>query len=63
MQAAGWRCLQCSYLGPPVYGQKTSAGGWIVFGLLLLFCFPLCFLGLGMKEPFTKCPQCGAKVG
>lgn len=42
--------------------EKVSTGGWIVFALLLLMCFPLCFLGLLIKDRFPVCPNCRARA-
>jgi hypothetical protein len=37
--------------------------GWIVFVVLLLFFFPLCFLGLLVREEYEVCADCRARLG
>jgi hypothetical protein len=57
---AMWRCPFCGGGGGlPLEQRKVSTGGWIVFVVLLLCCFPLCFIGLTMKRTTTRCRQCG----
>jgi hypothetical protein len=42
--------------------RVTSHTGWIVFWILLVLCFLLCWLGLLMKEDRILCGSCGAKL-
>ena len=53
-----YRCPYCGTNQPPFTVSKISSGGWIVFALMLLFCFPLFWIGLLMKETSQVCPQC-----
>lgn len=42
-----------------------SSQGWIFFVLLLLLCFPLCwipFVMSSMKEEKRKCAACGSSL-
>jgi|HubBroStandDraft_1064217.scaffolds.fasta_scaffold260963_1 hypothetical protein len=55
-------CRSCGYSGHAMVTQKVSAGGWVVFVLLLLFCFPLFWIGLLMKENRSQCPSCRVMV-
>jgi hypothetical protein len=57
---AGWACPFCRYAGPAQFAQKISTGGWIVFAVMLLVCFPLFWIGLLMKDNVPRCPNCGA---
>ncbi|MEP6924852.1 MAG: LITAF-like zinc ribbon domain-containing protein [Pyrinomonadaceae bacterium] len=59
----GYRCPRCGINAPPVVQKKISDGGWIVFVLMLIFCFPLFFIGLLMREERRVCPACLLQVG
>lgn len=58
-------CPFCGFQGPPVFSKKQlSTGGWVFFGVLLLTCFPLCWLPFvidGCKEEEWRCPSCRVK--
>jgi DNA-directed RNA polymerase subunit RPC12/RpoP len=56
-----YRCPYCGSPHPPRVVEKISTGGWIVFAVMLLFCFPLFFIGLLMKETYQVCQQCGVR--
>jgi hypothetical protein len=58
-----FRCPFCQTTYPPLLRQKVSAAGWVVFALLLLFCIPLCFIGLSMKDEYRVCAGCGVTIG
>ena len=60
------RCPLCNQDGPPVVTKQLSTGGWVLFGALLLFCLPLCwipFVTEGCKQETRKCFACGRKIG
>jgi len=57
-----WTCRACGMQGAPIITTKISTGGWVVFVLLLLFCFPLFWVGLLMKDKIALCPRCGVNV-
>jgi RNA polymerase subunit RPABC4/transcription elongation factor Spt4 len=59
----GFRCPYCHSMQMPVIVQKISPGGWIVFAVMLLVCFPLFWIGLLMKEDQRFCRACGMKLG
>lgn len=54
-------CRLCG--GPTGVHSKISTAGWVVFFGLLLFCFPLCWLGLLMREHGRRCNTCLAMQG
>lgn len=59
-------CPFCQYQGPPDHKSKVSSTGWIIFCVLLIFCFPLCWIGLlstEMKRSCGKCKSVLATVG
>ncbi len=58
----GFQCPYCRTNVPPMIQQRISTGGWIVFAVLLVTCFPLCWIGLLMKENYQQCIQCGVKL-
>lgn len=53
-------CPFCKSPYPPLVVEKISVGGWIVFILLFLVCFPVCWIGLLMKEQNSICATCRA---
>lgn len=53
-----WTCRACGLQGQAMVQEKVSLAGWIVFALLLFVCFPLCFVGLFMKDKIAVCPRC-----
>jgi LITAF-like zinc ribbon domain len=59
-------CPFCEFQGPPIVTKKISSGGLILFAVLLLVCFPLCWLPFvldGCKEQIRTCAGCGTKLG
>jgi DNA-directed RNA polymerase subunit RPC12/RpoP len=56
-------CPYCGTNHSPRVRQKISAAGWIVFIILLFFCFPLCIVGIFITEDFRECSSCGIKIG
>lgn len=61
--AAGYRCPYCKSTAPPFTIEKISEAGWIVFAMMMLFCFPLFWIGLLMKENQRFCSACRARLG
>jgi RNA polymerase subunit RPABC4/transcription elongation factor Spt4 len=59
----GYRCPNCQSTYPPIAEKRISTEGWIVFVALLVFCLPLFWVGLLMKEQLRVCPVCRARVG
>ncbi len=57
-----FRCPYCQSTHPPLISSKISDAGWIVFAVMLLFCFPLFWIGLLMKEDQRICRSCGMKL-
>ena len=60
---AGYSCPYCHSTAPPFALQKISEAGWIVFAMMMLFCFPLFWVGLLMKEDQRYCSACRARLG
>ena len=58
-----FRCPYCQSNLPPEVKRKISTAGWITFVLLLFFCFPLCFIGLFIKEDYRVCRSCRITLG
>jgi hypothetical protein len=59
----GFRCPFCGTSEPPNVDSKVSTGGWVLFVVLLISCFPLCFIGLFVREDYRVCSSCGVKLG
>lgn len=55
---ASFRCPACGYVGNAMIVEKVSTAGWVVLVLLVLFCFPLFWIGLLMKDRHAQCPNC-----
>ena len=59
----GFKCPYCQTHAAPILERKITTGGWILFAVLLLLCFPLCWLGLLIKEDHRICSFCGLGLG
>ncbi len=60
--ASGYRCPRCATQMLPHSTRKISSAGWVVFAVLLVFFFPLFWVGLLIKEDVLTCPVCDTKV-
>ena len=60
---SGFRCVYCGTSRPPEVCSKISTAGWVLFVVLLISCFPLCVIGLFIKEDYRVCSSCGIKLG
>lgn len=58
-----YRCPHCMSQFLPRVERRISTAGWITFALLLVFFFPLFWIGLLVKEDVRVCPSCGHRVG
>lgn len=57
--------VECDYCGstePPYRTSQISQAGWIVFALMLVFFFPLFWIGLLMTETNYTCRDCGRRL-
>jgi hypothetical protein len=43
--------------------SKISGVGWLTVIILLLFCFPIFWLGFFIKEDIYYCKSCRMKIG
>ena len=55
----GFRCPFCGTDDPPLTSKQISAAGWITFAVMMVFCFPLFWIGLLMNEEKHRCRDCG----
>lgn len=62
LSADKFRCPYCQTTAPPKVGRRIGTAGWIVFAALLVVCFPLCFIGLFIKEEYPQCSWCRAAL-
>ena len=60
--AVGFRCPFCQSNLAPKVKRKISTAGWVTFTSLLIFCFPLCIIGLFIKDEYRVCRSCGIKL-
>ena len=58
-----YRCPHCMSQFLPRIERRISTAGWITFAVLLVFFFPLFWIGLLIKEEIRTCPSCNATVG
>jgi len=59
---AHFRCPHCQSTAPPIVSKRIGTAGWVVFFALLIFCFPLCFIGLFIKEEYRMCSWCRGAI-
>ncbi len=57
-----YRCPRCQTTQPPRHIFKMSQTGLITMIALLVFFFPLFWIGLLIKEEVRVCPQCGLRL-
>jgi RNA polymerase subunit RPABC4/transcription elongation factor Spt4 len=57
-----YRCPHCMNQFAPRIERRISSAGWITFAVLLVFFFPLFWIGLLIKEDVAICPSCNSKV-
>lgn len=65
LQAISTPVLLCPYCGtraPAIIKNKTATTGWIIFGVLLILFFPLCWLGFFFYEQYYVCSYCGSQI-
>jgi DNA-directed RNA polymerase subunit RPC12/RpoP len=53
-------CPYCDSTERPYARSQISQAGWIIFAVLLLVFFPLCWIGLLMTETEWRCRECNA---
>ncbi|HQX56954.1 MAG TPA: LITAF-like zinc ribbon domain-containing protein [Pyrinomonadaceae bacterium] len=58
-----YRCPHCMSQFVPRVERRISTAGWITFAVLLVFFFPLFWIGLLIKEDVRICPGCNMKIG
>jgi RNA polymerase subunit RPABC4/transcription elongation factor Spt4 len=63
MMNSAYRCPRCMSNMMPRLERKISTAGWITFAVLLVFFFPLFWIGLLIKEDVHTCPACSIRVG
>ncbi len=57
------QCPYCHTQAPARIKSKVSTGGWVLFVIILLVFFPLCWIGLLIREEYYVCSYCGIKLG
>jgi hypothetical protein len=55
-------CPRCHRATHFLQHERISTGGILVFAILLLLCFPLCWIGLFIREKYLVCPLCGMEL-
>ncbi len=57
-----FRCPQCASQLMPYVERRISTAGWITFAVLLVFFFPLFWVGFLVKEDVAVCQTCRTKI-
>lgn len=60
--AYGYHCPRCSTNLMPRIERKISTAGWIVFAIMLVFFFPLFWIGLLIRENVRVCSVCNLRI-
>ncbi len=60
--AQPFRCPHCMSQFMPRLERRISTAGWITFAVLLVFFFPLFWIGLLIKEDVQVCQSCNSRV-
>ncbi|MFM9905345.1 MAG: LITAF-like zinc ribbon domain-containing protein [Pyrinomonadaceae bacterium] len=63
MMISHFRCPHCMSQYTPRIERRISTAGWITFALLLVFFFPLFWIGLLIKEDVRICQSCNLRQG
>jgi hypothetical protein len=58
----GYRCPYCHSNAMPFRVEKITEAGWVMFAVMLVFCLPLFWIGLLMKESQQFCSACRARL-
>ena len=61
--AGNFQCPRCQSRFQPRMERRISTSGWVTFALLLVFFFPLFWIGLLIKEDVPVCQSCNLKLG
>lgn len=57
-----FRCPHCTSQMIPRVEKRISTAGWITFAVLLVFFFPLFWIGLLIKEDVPICRACNTRL-
>ena len=60
---SNFRCPRCMSQFLPRMEKRISTTGWVTFAVLLVFFFPLFWIGLLIKEDVHVCQSCNLKLG
>ena len=57
-----FRCQFCGSTEQPIFREDISLTGWIICGVMLFVFFPLCWIGLFIKENVRFCAECNNRL-
>ena len=60
--AYGYHCPRCATNLMPRMERRISTAGWVVFAVLLVFFFPLFWIGLLIKDNVRVCSVCNLPI-
>jgi hypothetical protein len=55
-------CPYCGNHAPAIVNSKTATAGWVIFVVLLIIFFPLCWIGFFFQEQYYVCARCGSRI-
>jgi len=58
----GYECPFCGCPDEPISRTQISQAGWVMFVVMIVFCWPLFWIGLLMTEDYFACGDCGRKI-
>ena len=57
-----YECPHCGSPEEPFTRSEMSQAGLIMMIVMLIFCWPLFWIGFLMTENYQQCPDCGRRV-
>lgn len=57
-----WVCPFCRSPAGMRHHSKVSGGGWVFFFVFLVIFFPICWIGLLMRETTRYCLSCNTPI-
>ena len=59
---SNFSCPHCQTRQPPIWKSEVSTAGWITFVVLLFTTCFFCWVGLLIRDKYTVCSACSARL-
>ena len=59
---SNFSCPHCQTRQPPIWKSEVSTAGWITFVILLFTTCFFCWVGLLIRDKYTVCSACSARL-